>query len=214
MSPPKSQPLAKPVAAVKGRRTRIATAILVTWALVASIAFGWTWVADQRVEQQQRESIRATINRIVWDLSSEFFAASASTQALLMTRSLHYGWIGAVWLDDVQDRVTDLFVTTEGMTVVQALNMTVGVSECSSEAYQQILTHAASDPSVLNGTNQYTAYFGVAENLAFSLGWNFGNISGSGNNPLDQLGSSSASAIRAELASLFATSRNYGGVAC
>ena len=65
MSPPKSQPLAKPVAAVKGRRTRIATAILVTWALVASIAFGWTWVADQRVEQQQRDSIRATINRIV-----------------------------------------------------------------------------------------------------------------------------------------------------
>src|SRR5439155_755280 len=114
MSPPRSQPLAKPAAAVKGRRTRIAIAILVTWALVASIAFGWTWVADQRVEQQQRESIRATINRIVWDLSSEFFAASASTQALLMTRSLHYGWIGAVWLDDVQDRVTDLFVTTEG----------------------------------------------------------------------------------------------------
>src|SRR5438876_10865223 len=122
MRTPKRQPLAKPAAAVKGRRTRIATAILVTWALVASIAFGWTWVADQRVEQQQRESIRATINRIVWDLSSEFFAASASTQALLVTQSLHYGWIGAVWLDDGQDPVTDLFVTTEGMTVVQALN--------------------------------------------------------------------------------------------
>src|SRR5437667_11389398 len=115
MSPPKSQPLAKPAAAVKGRRTRIATAILVTWALVASIAFGWTWVADQRVEQQQRESIRATINRIVWDLSSELFAASASTQALLMTRILHYVWTVAVWLVGVQVRVTDLFITTAGM---------------------------------------------------------------------------------------------------
>jgi len=214
MSLPESPPLVKPVTAVEGRRTRTATAILATWALVASVAFGWTWVAGQQVEQQQRESIRMTIDGIVWDISSEFFAASASTQALLMTRSLHEGWIGAVWLDDVQDRVLDLFASPEGRSVVQALNLSVGVSECSSGAYQDILTLAASNPSVLNGTNPYTAYFGVAENLAFSLGWNFGNISRGDNNPLDQLGSSSASAIRAELASLFAESRTYGGAAC
>src|SRR3989441_13057639 len=95
---PEPPPLGRPFPAVGGRDPRPATAILATWALVASVAFGWTWVAGQQVEQQQRESIRMTIDGIVWDISSEFFAASASTQALLMTRSLHEGWIGAVWL--------------------------------------------------------------------------------------------------------------------
>ncbi len=185
-------------------------ALLATWALVASVGFGWMWTT----EQQDQASIRTTVDRIVFQMGSEFLKASAATQSLLLRRSLLDGANASAWLDAVQDQVDALFYTTEGMTVVQALNLTGEVTQCSVQAYVTVLALAASNASLLAGTNPYTLYFAAAESLTGSLGHHLWNITGSSSGAPVQLGSPSATAIRAELAALYAASASYGGAAC
>jgi hypothetical protein len=193
-----------------GRRSRNLVAALVTWAVVASVAFGWMWMIDQ----QHQASIRATINRIVFDMGFEFLSASAATRSLLTYRTLGDGWNASIWLDEVRSRMGELFATDEGLGVIQALNLTPEGSDCSWRAYVNILALAASNASLLNGTNPYTLYFGTAENLTRSLGHDLWNITGSSSGAPVQLGSPSATAIRAGLAALYAASRPYGGSSC
>jgi hypothetical protein len=186
-------------------------AALVAWALVASVGFGWAWVMDQ----QHQASIRGTINLIILDMGTDFLSASAATRSLLAYKSLGDGWNASIWLDEVRHRVGGLAATNEGLTILQALNLTFGGGlDCSWQAYVNILALAASNPSLLNGTTPYTVYFGTAESLTASLGHNLWNITGKSRGATVQLGSPSATAIRDGLASLHAASKPYGGSPC
>ena len=210
MSQPETVPLPKPSPGPMGRRSRILMAALVTWALVASIGFGWMWTPDQ----QHQASIRATTNSIVFDMGFEFLSAGAATRSLLARQNLSDGWNASIWLDEVRSRVAELVVTSEGLTVLEALNMTTGSSACSARAYANILALAASDPSLLIGSTPYTRYFGMAGNLTVSLGHTLWNTTASSSGGPVPLGSPSVAAIRAELAALYAASTTYGGGAC
>ncbi len=210
MSGPETTPLPKPDRGPTGRRSRILVAALVTWALVASIGFGWMWAADQ----QNQDAIRETTNSIVFNMGFDFLSASAATQSLLLYQNLGYGWNASVWLDAVVIQVGELFVTADGFAVAQALNLTGGFTDCSINAYESILVRAASDPSILNGTNPYTLYFRAAEGLTGSLGHNLWNVTGESSGAPVQLGSPSVTTIRAGLAALYAASKPYGGEAC
>lgn len=210
MGGPETTPFPKAAQRPTGRRSRILIAVLVTWALVASFGFGWMWTADQ----QHQASIRATTNQIVFDMGFDFLSASAATGSLLLRHNLSDGWNASIWLDEVFVGVGELHATNEGVTILQALNLTEGVPHCSSRAYANILALAASDPSFVNGTSPYTLYFGEAESLTESLGHDFWNITGSSTGAPVQLGSPSVTAIRVELSALYAASRTYGGGAC
>lgn len=210
ISGPETTPLPNADRGPTGRRSRVLIAALVTWALLASIGFGWMWTADQG----HQASIRATTNLIVFDMGFEFLSASAATRSLLLDQDLSDGWNASIWLDEVYSRVGELSVTNDGLAVLHALNLTGEVPHCSSRAYVNILARAAFNDSLLNGTNPYTLYFGVAENLTLSLGHDLWNITGSSSNAPVQLGSPSVTAIRAELAALYAASKSYGAEAC
>ena len=207
MGGPEATPLPKPDRRPLGRRSRILIAALATWALVASVGFGWAWV-------QHQAEINATTNSILMNMGSEFLSASAATQSLLTHRSLSYGWNASIWLDQVRRSVGELYATSDGLTLLLALNLTSGSADCPYLAYTNILELAAFDPSLLNGTNPYILYFGAAENLTLSLGHNLWNIVGSSSGAPVQLGSSSVTGIRAEVAALYAASESYAGAGC
>ncbi len=197
----KAESPAKKATTTVSRRNRIAITLLAIWALVASIAFGWTWAADEQARQAQEQSIRATIDWIVWGIGDHYSAASGQLFDL-SPQALYWGWMADVHLGDVyfQD-VTELVQSPEGASVISALFGDADLL-CPVNRVNDILVSAGSNPSILNGTNAFTTYIAEVVNLTASLGRNFAAIAGSGNNPLDHLGSPPAAGIRSEEATL------------
>jgi hypothetical protein len=191
-----------------GHRARIAIALLMTWALVVSVAFAWLWVADQQELQEQRTAFDAAINKDVSNIGSWYLSASGTTQDMLRSRDVRHGLFALVWLDAVVDQIQSLQEIPDGYSVVTALNLSGGAG-CAAYWYYGVLYGFGLNTTFLNGTNQYTTYFWTASNLTLSLGENLGRISENGNNTLDQLNSPSAAAIRNESAEL-ATLSPYG----
>lgn len=192
------------------RRVRLAIALLAAWAIVMSVAFAWLWAADQQVEQGQR----AIVNRIVYDIGQEYGSASGGTLSMLYNHDVGDGWIAAAWMEAVSYGVEDLSTTPEGNTVVQALHLYLEPGRCAALWYQDVFGRPGFNSSWLNGTNQFTTYFGTVENLTYALGLNFIRIAGNGNNALDQLDSPAASVIRSDTDALYAASPFGPGVVC
>ncbi len=184
------------------RRARIAFALVVTWAVVVSVAFAWLWSADQQVIQNQQTSILKTVNWAVRDITEDYGSASINTQSLLLYHDLRSGQWAEGSLGDVDNQVDYLRLTPEGNTVLQAFRY-LDAGFCAALFYQDILGAPGFNVSWLNGTNQYTTYFRTVVTLTWSLAGNLTQLWYE-NNTLDQLNSPAASNVRNDSAALYA----------
>jgi hypothetical protein len=201
---------------IEGRRARIVVALLVTWALVASIGLGWSLTIQQQQEQQREHSNHFTVGVLIAEMGGALETASSAGQSFLLHHSLDDGWNGTVWMDDATGYVHALGWITDGNTVLYGLNLT-GL-DCVAQRYASIVVWAAANSSLLNGPNRYTAYFSSVVNLTSSSGNELVNIaSATGadySQVLDRLNSPVADSIRADLHALYIAGADIWSFSC
>jgi hypothetical protein len=191
-----------------GHRAQTAIALLLTWALVMSVAFAWLWAADQQDLNAQRTALDAAINKDVSNIGRWYLSAGGTTQDMLRSRDIRSGLFALVWLDAVVDQLQSFDAIPDSYPVLAALNLSGG-AHCAAYWYYGVLYGFGLNTTFLNGTNQFTRYFWTASNLTQSLASDILQISENGNNSFDQLNSPAAAAIRDESAQL-ATLSPYG----